>query len=334
MLFPVRPLLFVPVLAFLCFAPLLILAQTSIDDVHITPRDHPLSPGALEAVTASPGGLLRAKVDLVLVPVSITDDNAQPVLGLERENFQLYENKKPQQIRDFSSEDAPISVGIIVDSSGSMQNKLDWAREAVRQFCETANPADEFFLVTFSDQPQIATDFTTNTDEIENAMLTLRSTGRTALLDAIQMGVRKLKDARYARKALLILSDGGDNHSRFTEHQVKSLIKESDVAVYSVGIFDHYVSTEEELLGPELLREVSDMTGGTAFTLSRLNQMPVLTRVIGIQLRHQYMLAYRPQSTPSDRKWRKISVKLRVPKSLHVGFLHIGARQGYYGRGE
>ena len=185
MLFPVRPLLFVPVLAFLCFAPLLILAQTSIDDVHITPRDHPLSPGALEAVTASPGGLLRAKVDLVLVPVSITDDNAQPVLGLERENFQLYENKKPQQIRDFSSEDAPISVGIIVDSSGSMQNKLDWAREAVRQFCETANPADEFFLVTFSDQPQIATDFTTNTDEIETSrFMNMVGSKRQAVVDS------------------------------------------------------------------------------------------------------------------------------------------------------
>jgi Ca-activated chloride channel homolog len=318
----------------LIFTAATVLAQTSIDDVHVTPREGPvtLATAAYPPGTSafSDGALIRARADLVMVPVTITDGMNRPVVGLEQDNFQVFENKKAQEIKNFSSEDAPISVGFIVDTSGSMAYKLERARDAVIQFCETANPQDEFFMVTFADAPRLATDFTTRTEKIENDLLGVRSQGRTALLDAIYMGLRRMHNARYSRRALIILSDGGDNHSRFSEHDVRSAVKESDVLIYAIGIYERYVNTEEELLGPELLRSITSLTGGQAFTLTNVNDMPAVTRAIGSQLRHQYMLAYEPQTKPKDGKWHKISVKLRLPREFHNLFLHIDARTGYY----
>jgi Ca-activated chloride channel homolog len=311
------------------------LAQTSIGDVHITPRARPITLASAYAPTtgAFPGGaLIRMRTELVMVPVTITDEMNRPVLGLDQANFQVFENKKAQEIKNFSSEDSPISVGFIVDTSGSMAYKLERARDAVTQFCETANPQDEFFMITFSDQPLLASDFTNRTEEIENDLLAVKSHGRTSLLDAIYMGVKKMRDARYARKALVILSDGGDNHSRYSEHDVTSAIKESDVLIYSVGIYERYVATQEEMLGPELLRSVSSLTGGQSYTLSEVDSLPAVTKAIGTQLRHQYMLAYEPQSRAHDGKWHKISVKLLLPKRLHNYLFHVDARTGYYAR--
>jgi Ca-activated chloride channel homolog len=305
-------------------------AQTSIDDIHITPRQ--------KSITEAPPGkphlpsgiaLIRSKVDLVTVPVSITDAMNRPVTGLERDNFQLFENKEQQQIKNFSSEDTPVSIGIVLDVSGSMQNKLERAREAVHQFCDASNPQDEFFLITFSDSPRLATDFTNRSEEIENALLDAQSRGRTSLLDAIYMGIRKMRDAHYSRRALLILSDGGDNHSRYTDHDVKNAVREADLLIYAVGTYDQYASTQEELLGPELLQEVAGVTGGQAYTLSNVRELPVVTRAIGTRLRHQYMLTYRPEKRSRDGKWRKINVKLLLPKNWGT-FLHVNARTGYY----
>ena len=323
----------------LAFAASGALAQTSIDDVHITPRDNTVdvATSAYAVNSASnpyaAGGIVRTSVNLVLVPVTITDAFHRPVVGLDQDNFQLFEGKNAQEIKNFSSEDSPVSLGILVDTSGSMSYKLERAREAVIQFCEAANPQDEFFMITFADVPQLITDFTTSTERVENDLLTARSKGRTSLLDAIYMGIRKMQGARYARKALLILSDGGDNHSRYTEDDVKSVIKESDVTIYGGGTYDRYAATEEELMGPELLRSVAGLTGGQAFTITNANEMSAVTRNIGTQLRHQYMLAYQPQSSLHDGKWHKINVKLRLPKKLNY-LLHIEARPGYYGGGE
>jgi Ca-activated chloride channel family protein len=307
------------------------LAQTALGDVHIAPRAKTVDVAATAYSPISPAGgsLIRASVDLVMVPVTITDALNRPIVGLEQENFQLFENKKPQEIRHFSSEDAPVSVGVLLDTSGSMADKLDRAREAVLQFCEAANPQDEFFLITFADVPRLATDFTTRAQEMGSDLLTVRSKGRTSLLDAVYMALGKMRGARYARRALLVLSDGGDNHSRYSERDVKSAVKEADVLIYAVGTYERYVSTTEELLGPELLRGLAELTGGRAFTLSNLNDMPRVTRAIGTQLRHQYMLAYRPLSPPHDGKWHKISVKLRLPKKLRY-LLRVDARAGYY----
>ena len=304
-------------------------AQTSIDDVHITARS--IAPDLHAPHTLLPKGIdvIRSSTDLVMVPVTITDNLNRPVIGLGQNNFQLYEDKKPQEIRNFSSEDTPVSIGLIVDMSGSMANKLDRTREAVEAFCKEANPQDEFFMITFADAPQLATDFTDNPDEIQSSLVTSRSKGRTSLLDAIYMGLRKMKDARYPRKALLILSDGGDNHSRYSERDVTGAVKEADVLLYAVGTYDRYVNTQEEMLGPQLLESVTEVTGGKAYTLTNLQDLPAVTRSIGAQLRHQYMIAYRPQSQHRNGKWYKISVKLRLPKRIHA-FLRVNARPGYY----
>ena len=304
-------------------------AQSLTDDVHIA-----VLPKRIELVTASPGpklAVMKARADLVTVPVTITDSLNRPIVGLDENNFQLFENKKLQQIKNFSSEDAPVSIGIILDTSHSMASKLERAREAIRQFCEASNPADEFFLITFSDDPRLATDFS-RPEELENALVTVQAKGRTSLLDAIYMGIRKMKTAQYARRALLILSDGGDNHSRYNDHDVKRAIKEADVLIYSVGTFDRYVSTQEELLGPELLKSVSEVTGGESFTLTSVEELPEVTRSIGSRLRYQYMLTYRPQEAVRDGKWHKISVKLRLPRNWSL--LRISARTGYYAQAE
>jgi Ca-activated chloride channel family protein len=148
------------------------------------------------------------------------------------------------------------------------------------------------------------------------------------LLDAIYMGLRKMREAKYSKKALLIISDGGDNHSRYSEREVKSAVKESDVMIYAIGTFDRYVPTEEEMLGPQLLSDITETTGGRAFILDNLIEMPALARRIGIELRTQYILGYHPEKPPHDGKWHKISVKLKLPKKL--AYLQARAKTGYY----
>ncbi|MBZ5721979.1 MAG: VWA domain-containing protein [Acidobacteriia bacterium] len=271
---------------------------------------------------------IRKNVDLVLVPVTITDPWNRLVVGLAKDNFQVFEGKKPQQIKHFSSEDTPVSLGIIMDISGSMKQKMDRAREAVMRFCNDANPQDEFFMITFSDAPRVVADFTSRPEDILSNLAFPLVKGRTALLDAIYMGISKMQEARYSRKALLIISDGGDNHSRYTEREVKSLIKEADVTVYAVGTYDRYVPTEEEMLGPELLANIAEATGGQAFTLDNPNEMPAVAGRIGLEIRRQYVLAYRPEQSERDGKWHKIKIKLKISSKL--GFLHVHAKAGYY----
>ena len=300
-------------------------AQTaSIDQVHIASAEY--------SRPYAGGGLIRTQAELVLVPVTITDDRNRPVVGLDQDNFQLFENKKPQEIKHFTSEDVPVSIGIVVDTSGSMSYKIDRAREAIAQFCDAANPQDEFFLITFADAPRLAIDFTSRPEEIEGGLLSARSKGPTSLLDAIYMGVDKMRGAKYARKALLILSDGGDNHSRYSERDVRAAVREADVTIYAVGTYDRFVTTQEEALGPELLRHLAGWTGGQAFSLNSVNEMPRVTQDIGLRLRHQYVLAYQPRAMGRDGRWHKISVKLRLPKKFP--FLHVDARAGYYAGGE
>ena len=306
------------------------LAQTSIEDIHIAPRERSISEAPLGAPHPPSGiAMIRSNVDLVTVPVTITDAMNRPVTGLDRDNFQLFENKQQQEIKNFSTEDTPVSIGIIMDVSGSMQNKLERTLEAVRQFCDASNPQDEFFMITFSDEPKLVTDFTNRPEEIENTLLGAQGRGRTSLLDAIYMGVRKMKEAHYNRRALLILSDGGDNHSRYNERDVKNAVKEADVLIYAVGTYDRYATTQEELLGPELLQNVADTTGGQSYTITNIAELPQVTRAIGTRLRHQYMLTYRPPTRSRDGKWHKISVKLLLPKNWS-SLLRVNARSGYY----
>jgi Ca-activated chloride channel homolog len=307
-------------------------AQSNIDEVHLTPRETPAVVAKANPVVES--GLntytrpIRKNVDLVLVPVTITDGGNRLVLGLQKDNFQVLEGKKPQAIQHFSSEDAPVSIGILLDTSGSMATKMDRAREAVAKFCDSANPEDEFFMITFSNEPHLVADFTPHIEELESKLVGAQVEGETSLLDAIYMGITRMQEAKYSRKALLIISDGGDNHSRYTEAEVKSSIKEADVAIYTVGVYDRYFRTQEEQLGPELLSDIAELTGGQAFTLDNPNDLPAVVSRVGLALRNQYVLAYHPENTPHDGKWHKIKIKLRI--STKLAFLRVHAKAGYY----
>jgi Ca-activated chloride channel homolog len=310
-------------------------AQTSVSDVHILPRE--VDKGRTEEVATqtlvSPTldtkvRALKVAVDLVLVPVTITDPMNRLVTGLDKENFQLFEGSAKEEIKSFSSEDAPVSLGVIFDSSGSMSSKMDRAKDAVVEFFKTANPQDEFFMITFSDAPEVVNDFTSSVDEIQGKLVFTVPQKRTALLDAIYMGVSKMRQAKYAKKALLIISDGGDNHSRYTEGEIKGVVKEADVMVYAIGIYDRYFPTEEERLGPALLGEIAELTGGRAFTVENPNDLADVATKIGVELRNQYVLGYRPTKAVRDGKWRKIKVKLLPPKGLPP--LRVYARTGYY----
>jgi len=314
-------------------------AQTDVNDVHVVPREVEKPKEAPQAeLTPADSGLnahvrpLKVDVDLVLVPVTITDPLNRLVTGLEKENFQLFEGSSQQEIRTFSSEDAPVSLGVIFDSSGSMSSKIDRAKEAVVEFFKTANPQDEFFMITFSDEPEEVSDFTSSVDEIQNKLLFAIPQHRTALLDAIYMGISKMRQAKYAKKALLIISDGGDNHSRYTESEIKSVVKEADVMIYAIGIYDRYASTTEERLGPQLLSDIAELTGGRAFTIDNPNDLADVATKIGVELRNQYVLGYRPNKIVRDGKWRKIKVKLLPPKGLPP--LRVYARTGYYAPAE
>jgi Ca-activated chloride channel homolog len=327
--------LFLIILGTVYLNPIPARAQTGVNDVHITPRevekpkteevakDNVISPSLNTHVRP-----LKVAVDLVLVPVTITDPMNRLVTGLERQNFQLFEGSSAQEIKSFSSEDAPVSLGVIFDSSGSMSSKMERAKDAVSEFFKTANPQDEFFMITFSDEPEEVSDFTSSVEEIQGKLMYAVPRRRTALLDAIYMGVTKMRQARYAKKALLIISDGGDNHSRYTENEIKALVKEADVMVYAIGLYDRYFPTEEERLGPQLLGEISELTGGRAFTVENPNDLADVATKIGVELRNQYVLGYRPSKVVRDGKWRKIKVKLLPPKGLPP--LRVYARTGYY----
>lgn len=319
--------------------------QNPLDEPNVLPPAHPktspeggpivgpnggIAPGTL----VSPASLrtrekpIKVDVSLVLVPVTITDPLNRLVTGLDKDNFAVLEGREPQEIKNFSSEDAPVSIGVIFDMSGSMSNKIEKSREACVEFFKTANPQDEFFMIAFSDKPEEISDFTQSVDDLQGKLLFTVPKGRTALLDAIYLGVNKMHEAKYPKRALLIISDGGDNHSRYTENEIKALVKEADVMIYAVGIYDHNFASDEERLGPALLSDIAELSGGRAFTIDNVNDLPDVATKIGIELRNQYVIGYRPTNPLRDGKWRKIKVKLNPPRGLPP--LKVYAKTGYY----
>jgi len=282
-------------------------------------------------VLIHPGKVIRTDVDMALVNVTVTDPYNRLVTGLEQDNFRVFEDNSEQEIVTFSSEDVPISIGVVFDFSGSMANKIDKAREAALQFFKTANPQDEFFLVSFNERAELTSTFTNSVEDLQSRMLLTAPKGRTALLDAIYLGLSQMRGAHHAKRALLILSDGGDNHSRYNENDIKRLVKEADTQLYAIGIYDPLGfrnRTSEELNGPSLLADVTELTGGRVFAVEHLNDLPDIASKIGMELRNQYVLGYRPSNHTHDARWRKIKVKLRAPKGLPP--LTVYSRTGYY----
>ncbi len=278
-----------------------------------------------------PNAGLHMDVDLALINVTVTDPYNRLVTGLDPDNFRVYEDNIEQEVVTFSSEDVPISIGVIFDFSGSMANKIGKAREAALQFFKTANPQDEFFLVSFNERAELTSSFTNSIEDLQSRMMLTAPKGRTALLDAIYLGLSQMRGARNGKRALLILSDGGDNHSRYNESDIKRLVKEADTQLYAIGIFDplgYRNRTPEELNGPSLLGEVTEMTGGRVFAVENLNELPDIASKIGMELRNQYVLGYRPSNKAHDARWRKIKIKLRAPKGLPP--LNVYSKTGYY----
>lgn len=271
---------------------------------------------------------LRVDVNLVQVPATVTDPMNRLVTGLERENFTVSDNNVPQTIRYFSTEDAPITIGVVFDLSGSMTTKFTRARRALTEFLRTSNPQDEFFVVGFNDRPSVIVDYTSDVDDVEARMVMLKPENRTALIDAVYLGVDHLRQARYDRKALLILSDGGDNRSRYTQNELERVVREAGVQIYSIGIFDNYAPSTEEQLGPELLKEICESTGGRLFTVSNAADLEDIAERISAELRNEYVLGYNPSEPKHDGSWRKLKVRLTPPPGLPLLTVHF--REGYY----
>jgi Ca-activated chloride channel family protein len=297
----------------------------------IQAQEKPAGPSA-PAQTVQRGKALKSEVDMTLVNVTVTDPYGRLVTGLEQSNFRMFEDGLEQEIVRFSSEDVPISIGVIFDMSGSMVDKVDKSRLAAVQFFQTANPQDEFFLVNFNDRAQLASPFTASVEELQNRLMFTAAHGRTALLDGIYLGLSQMKGAHNTKKALLIISDGGDNHSRYSELDIRNYSKESDVQVYAIGLYEvGGGSTTEEREGPALLSELTTMTGGRTFRVGGLNDLPDIASKISMELRNQYVVGYRPSARAHDGKWRKVKVKLRPPKGLPP--LTVYARSGYFAPG-
>ena len=305
-------------------------AQSSLDEIHVMPRGavSEFSAPALTLPNYESIKPIKVNVNLVLVPVTVTDPMDRIVTGLGREDFEILEGKAPQEIKQFSRQDAPISVGVILDTSGSMKTKIERAREAVTAFLRTGNPEDEFFLIAFADRLDQISDFGDSIENMQSHLAMSVPKGRTALLDAVYLGISKMRQAKFQKRALLIISDGGDNHSRYTEGELKSVAREADVIIYAIGIYDHYFNTMEEALGPSLLGQITRLTGGRAFPVDNPNDLPDIAQRIGVELRDQYLLGYRPSLERQDGRFHKIKVRMRVRKKLPR--LRVYAKSGYY----
>jgi VWFA-related protein len=227
-------------------------------------------------------------------------------------------------------DDEPVAVGLVFDISGSMGTKLQRSRMAAAAFFRTANEDDEFFLVEFHDQPKMVVPLTRDVQEIQNQLTFSQSKGRTALLDAIFLSLHEMKKSKKNKRALLIISDGGDNCSRYTETEVKNLVRENDVLIYAIGVYEPYGSrgrTPEEMGGPGLLSDVAEQTGGRHFPADT-TELPDIAAKIGVELRNRYVLGYSPTAQERDGRYHRLQVKVVAPRGLPV--LRPYFRQGYY----
>jgi Ca-activated chloride channel family protein len=277
----------------------------------------------------------KADSTLVLIPVSVTDHSNRFVLGLRPADFQILEDDVPQKVVSLSGEDTPLSIGLLYDRSGSMGAKQQTERQAVTQFLRTMNPPDEAFLVDFADAAELAQGFTTRTDELDLKLAFLQPGGLTALLDAVHLGLRQMKQAKNPRKALLIVSDGGDNHSRYTAKEIQGLVREADVQIFAMGVFEPTLTlgmSTEEVSGPRLLAEIAEQTGGRAFSATEASDLPGVAARIGIELRNQYVLAYQPANQEKDGKYRRVEVRVNPQPGLPPLKAHW--RLGYYAPGK
>jgi Ca-activated chloride channel family protein len=255
------------------------------------------------------------------------DSYGHSVLGLNRENFRVFDGAEQRPIVSFGTSDAPVSIGLIFDCSRSMTEKFAVARQAPRQLFQQLNPEDEAFLVTVSDKPAMRQNFTSDFSDIQNTLMFTNPNGTTSLVDGIYMGLQWLKKAHNPRKALIIVSDGGDNNSRYTLRDLANLAAEADAQIFTICLYQHPQS-EEEVQGPALLERLAGVSGGIHFMINDVNNMKTAFSQIGVTLHNQYMLGYYPSSDAQSGKYRKIKVQLLVPQGTER--LQLFSRSGYY----
>jgi VWFA-related protein len=265
---------------------------------------------------------LRADVTMVLVPVSVTDPMDRPVTTLPRENFRLLEDGVEQKITSFSQEEAPVSVGLVFDSSGSMKSRMDASIEALRLLFATARPGDEFALVQFSDRARVLCGFTPEPAEINSRLEMLRAHGWTALLDAVALGTHQMRFAKNRRKVMLVLSDGNDNNSRFSESEIRHMVVEGDLRVYGIGVMHR----------PRMLEQLADETGGHVLRAQHLSELPEVVEKLSREIRSQYVLGYSSSVANDDGKYHKVKVEVVPPPGTPP--LRASWRRGFYAPGE
>ena len=322
--------LLLSIISFACAS--FVVAQEDEAPVHLSIREKVAVPKVSEQGMFAHTKPIRSDVNVVLVPVTVTDAKNRPVLSLPKDKFLLYEGEQLQNIRYFSAEDGPISIGILLDLSKSMTNKIDLAREALGEFFKTANPEDDYFVVTFADRPQLIADTTQSIGTIRAKLAQAVPSGHTAMLDAIYLALNKSRHARFKRRALLIISDGGDNCSRYRSREIKSMVQESDVEIYAIGIFDSIFKTPEEWAGKKLLTEITEATGGHTVSLGNAKTLPEVAAAISLELRSQYILGYEPSNTAQDGSWRKIKVRLAPQATPQPA--QVYAKRGYQAPGK
>jgi Ca-activated chloride channel family protein len=274
-------------------------------------------------------GQLRIDTTLVLVPVEVSDALNRPVNGLEKQNFHVFDDKVEQKIISFSMEDDPIAVGLVFDISGSMGGDLPQMRHAASQFFKTSNPGDEFCLVELSNSAQVAVPLTQNASDVDYKLMFSKGGGSTALLDGVYLALNEVRKSKNLRKALVIISDGGENHSRYTPGEVKNAIVESDVLIYAIGTFVNGMGSNYS--DQVLLKNLTEQTGGRMFPAVGMPLGDFADKIV-IDLRNRYMLGYTPRDAARDGRYHHISVKLEPPRGLPK--LQAHWRTGYYAPSE
>ena len=275
-------------------------------------------------------GPVIVNTDLITLTVTVTDTYGRYVSGLSKNAFTVLEEKQPQEITYFSDDDSPVSVGVIFDVSGSMSgDKIKRAREALSKFVQTSHDSDEYFLIGFNNRAQLLLDKTRDGNAVLDKLTFVETKGQTALYDAVYLGVEKVQRGAHPKKALLVISDGQDNNSRYTFENLRRVLKESDVTVYGIGILSG--SDAGSSLGMEgqgILDELSGVSGGKAFFPRSGAEMDDIFEQIALELRHQYSIGYKPMNFTGDGKWRKVKVKVNPPRGLPRLFVRF--KEGYY----
>ena len=268
--------------------------------------------------------------DLITLTVTVTDTYGRYVSGLSKNAFAVFDNKQQQEITHFSDDDSPVSVGVIFDVSGSMSgDKVRRARDALSKFIQTSHDSDEYFLIAFNTRAQLLLDRTRDGDAILNKLTFVETKSQTALYDACYLGVEKVQRGQHPKRALLLISDGQDNNSRYTFNELRKLLKESDVTLYGVGILSG--SDAGSSLGMEgqgILDELAGVSGGKAFFPRSAAEMDDIFEQIALELRHQYSIGYKPESFVNDGKWHRVKVKVTPPRGLPRLFTRY--KEGYF----